>query len=111
MSTVKCLSDSLPLSTGTGSQCLRQVCVCSEQYKVSGVLHCSQAHVARAVFPLQTAEENLTVSLQKPLSSELSDFNLYVSQKVLFKGTRDKNCPKKEVQLSLAVNSSVDTIY
>lgn len=81
MPTVKRLSDSLPLSTGTGSQCLRQVCVCSEQYKVSGVLHCSQANVARTVFPLQTAEENLTVSLQKPLSSELSDFNLYVSQK------------------------------
>lgn len=30
---------------------------------------------------------------------------------MLFKGTGDKNWPKKEVQLSLAVNSSIDTIY
>lgn len=96
MPTVRCLSDSLPLSTGTGSQCLRQVCVCSEQYKLSGVLHCSQAHVARTVFPLQTAEENITVSLQKPLSSELSDFNLYVSQKCYLRVPGTKTGPRKK---------------
>lgn len=91
MPTVNRLSDSLLLSTGTGSRCLRQVCVCSEQYKLSGVLHCSQAHVARMVFPLQTAGENITISLQKPLSLDLSDFNLYVSQKCYLRVQGTKN--------------------
>lgn len=83
MPTVKCLSDSLPLSKGTGSLCLRQVCVC-------GVLQCCQAHMACTVFPLQTAGENISVSLQKPLGLELSDFNLYVSQKCYLRVPRTK---------------------
>lgn len=82
----KCLAtrgqgDSLPLSTGACSQFSRQVSVCSERHELCGVLRRGQAHMARAVFLLQMAGENLTISLLKPLALELSGFNLYFSQK------------------------------